>query len=52
MDGAGLNVTALSEENRIGFGFMACPALVPDVWSVALEIPGALDELVEGQPTA
>ncbi len=52
MDGAGLNVTALSEENRIGFGFMACPALVPDVWSVALEIPGALDELVEGQPAA
>ena len=39
MDGAGLNVTALSEENRIGFGFMACPALVPDVWSVAAGDP-------------
>jgi WS/DGAT/MGAT family acyltransferase len=50
LDGAGLNVTALSEEDRIGFGFIACPTLVPDVWSLAEEIPRALDELVERRP--
>ncbi len=46
-DGAGLNVTVLSEEDRVGFGLITCPDLVPDVWDLADAIPVALDELVE-----
>ena len=45
MDGAGLNVTILSEEDRVGFGIMACPDLVPDVWQIADAIPEALHEI-------
>ena len=47
MDGAGLNVTVLSQEDRVGFGIVACPELVPDVWQIADAIPEALHELVK-----
>jgi len=47
MDGAGLNVTVLSNENRIGFGFIACRELVPRLWDLAGDVPAALAELVE-----
>jgi len=46
-DGAGLNVTVLSEEDRVGFGVITCPDLVPDVWDLTDAIPVALDDLVE-----
>ncbi len=46
MDGAGLNVTVLSNEDRIGVGFIACPELVPRLWSLAEAVPAALDELL------
>jgi diacylglycerol O-acyltransferase len=46
MDGAALNVTVLSEEDRVGFGLITCPDLVPRVWDLADAIPRALDELV------
>jgi WS/DGAT/MGAT family acyltransferase len=46
-DGAGLNVTVLSEEDRVGFGVITCPDLVPQVWELADAIPVALGELVE-----
>ncbi|MGO8870641.1 MAG: WS/DGAT/MGAT family O-acyltransferase [Acidimicrobiales bacterium] len=45
MDGAGLNVTILSEEDRVGFGIVACADLVPDVWQLAEAIPEALHEI-------
>ena len=45
-DGAGLNVTVLSEEDRVGFGIVTCPDLVPRVWDLADAVPGALEELV------
>jgi WS/DGAT/MGAT family acyltransferase len=45
MDGAGLNITMLSQEDRVGFGIVACPDLVPDVWKIAEAIPEALHEL-------
>jgi len=45
-DGAGLNVTVLSQEDRIGFGIVTCPDLVPRVWDLAEAIPDALDELL------
>ncbi|MHB8438430.1 MAG: WS/DGAT/MGAT family O-acyltransferase [Acidimicrobiales bacterium] len=47
MDGAGLNVTVLSNEDRIGFGFIACKELIPDLWSLAEAIPEELASLVE-----
>jgi diacylglycerol O-acyltransferase / wax synthase len=46
-DGAGLNVTVLSEEDRVGFGIITCPDLVPRVWDIADAIPGALRDLLE-----
>lgn len=46
MDGAGLNVTVLSNEDRIGVGFIACRELVPRVWDLADGVQRALDELV------
>jgi diacylglycerol O-acyltransferase / wax synthase len=46
MDGAGLNITVLSQEDRIGFGLITCPDLLPDVWKLADALPGALEELV------
>jgi len=46
MDGAGLNVTVLSQEDRIGFGIVTCPDLVPRVWDLAQAIPDALEDLV------
>ncbi|HVA03724.1 MAG TPA: wax ester/triacylglycerol synthase family O-acyltransferase [Acidimicrobiales bacterium] len=46
-DGAGLNVTVLSQGDRVGFGIITCPDLVPRVWDLAGAIPGALKELVE-----
>jgi WS/DGAT/MGAT family acyltransferase len=47
MDGAGLNVTVLSQEDRVGFGIVACSALVPDPWRIADAIPGALHEMTK-----
>jgi len=46
MDGAGLNVTVLSNEDRIGVGFIACKELVPGIWDLADAVPEALHELV------
>jgi len=46
-DGAALNVTVLSQGDRVGFGIITCPDLVPRVWDIAGAIPGALRELVE-----
>jgi hypothetical protein len=47
MDGAGLNATVLSNEDRIGFGFIACRELVPDLWQLADAVPVELAALVD-----
>jgi WS/DGAT/MGAT family acyltransferase len=47
MDGAGLNITVLSNMDTIGFGFIACKELVPELWDLADAVPGAIAELVE-----
>ncbi len=52
MDGAGLNVTVLSQEDRVGFGIMACSALVPDAWRIADAIPDALHEMAKAVANA
>lgn len=44
-DGAGLNVTVLSYLDSIGFGLVACPKAVPDLWRLARHVPDAFDEL-------
>ena len=46
-DGAALNVTVLSQDDRVGFGIITCPDLVPRAWDIAGAIPSALGELVE-----
>jgi diacylglycerol O-acyltransferase len=47
MDGAGLNITVLSNMDTIGFGFIACKELMPDLWDLSDAIPAAVDELLE-----
>ena len=47
MDGAGLNVTVLSNMEAIGFGFIACRELMPELWDLADAVPAALAELLE-----
>lgn len=47
MDGAGLNITVLSNVDAIGFGFIACRELMPELWDLSDAIPGAVDELLE-----
>jgi diacylglycerol O-acyltransferase len=44
-DGMGLNVTVLSYLDEIGFGFVACRELVPNLWEMADGVSAALDEL-------
>jgi hypothetical protein len=46
MDGAGLNVTVLSNMEAIGFGFIACRELMPELWDLADAVPAALAELL------
>lgn len=55
MDGAGLNITVLSNQDVMGFGFIADRALMPDLWDLARDVRPALDELLEAarrQPAA
>ncbi len=47
MDGAGLNVTVLSNQDVLGFGFIADRALMPDLWDLSDAVRPALDELLE-----
>lgn len=44
-DGAGLNVTVLSYLDHVGFGLVACPRSLGDVWRLAGHIPDAFEEL-------
>jgi len=46
--GSGVNFTVVSTKDRLDFGLMGCPALVPDLWAIADEIEPALAELVAG----
>jgi len=46
LDDIGLNITILSHVDRIAFGLLSCPELIPDLWALADAIPEALDELV------
>jgi diacylglycerol O-acyltransferase len=44
-EGFGLNITLMSYRDRVDFGLVACPELVPDVWRIADGLRDALEEL-------
>lgn len=44
--GAGLNVTVMSLNGRLGIGIVSCPDLVSDLWDLADAFPAALKELL------
>jgi len=46
-EGAGLNVTAITSDDSIGFGLIACSDLVSDIWDLADSIPPSFEELLE-----
>jgi diacylglycerol O-acyltransferase / wax synthase len=51
--GAGLNLTVMSLNGRLGVGIISCPDLVPDVWELAAAFPAALKELLDcGEPSS
>jgi hypothetical protein len=43
--GGGLNVTVLSYQDRLDFGFLTCPETAPDTDFIAAGVPLALEEL-------
>jgi diacylglycerol O-acyltransferase len=47
LEGMGLNVTVVSYLDRVDFGLLVDPDLVPDPWVLAGELPAALGELLE-----
>jgi WS/DGAT/MGAT family acyltransferase len=46
LPGAGMNITVLSNLDRLDVGVMACPDLVDDVWELVGHLPDALAELL------
>jgi diacylglycerol O-acyltransferase len=46
IEGAGLNVTALSYRDHVDFGFMAATDLVPDLWALADGVMPAFSDLL------
>ncbi|MEM8924468.1 MAG: wax ester/triacylglycerol synthase family O-acyltransferase [Actinomycetota bacterium] len=47
VDGVGLNVTIMSVDGKLGFGYVADRNLIPDLWSLADRTEAAVDELAE-----
>ncbi len=45
MEGAGLNVTVMSYDGHVDFGFMVAADLVPEVWTLAGGVQSAYEEL-------
>ncbi len=43
--GSGLNFTVVSNADRLDFGLLTCPELVPDAWDVVDRLQRALEEL-------
>ena len=52
LPGAGMNITVLSNLDRLDVGVMACPDLVSDVWEIVDALPGCLVELKEALTTS
>ena len=47
LPGSGLNVTVLSNLGNVDFGFLACPDLVPDHWSIPATLGPTLAVLLK-----
>jgi WS/DGAT/MGAT family acyltransferase len=45
--GAGLNITVMSLNGKLGVGIISCPDVLPDLWEIADLFPAALDELLQ-----
>jgi WS/DGAT/MGAT family acyltransferase len=45
-DGAGLNVTVLSNDGHVDVGLIACRELAPDLWQLADDLPYTVTELL------
>ncbi len=45
--GSGVNISVVSQGDRVDFGFISCPDIVDDVWNIAERIGPAVDELAE-----
>ena len=45
LEGAGLNITVLSNTGNVDFGVIGCPELVPDIWDIADGFGEAVAEL-------
>ena len=43
----GLNITASTLNDAVGFGFVGCPRSIPDIWELADAVPLALQELLD-----
>ncbi|HET7530315.1 MAG TPA: wax ester/triacylglycerol synthase family O-acyltransferase [Mycobacteriales bacterium] len=52
LPGAGMNITVLSNLDRLDVGVMACPDLVDDVWEVVDAMPACLDDLARATGVA
>ena len=46
LDGAGLNVTVLSQQDEMGFGLIACRELMPDLWDLCSAIEEEVGEIL------
>jgi diacylglycerol O-acyltransferase len=45
LTGAGMNITVLSNLDRLDVGIMACPDLVDDAWALVESLPACLEKL-------
>lgn len=45
--GSGLNVTVVSNAERLDVGLLSCPDLLPDAWQIADRMQPSLDELAD-----
>jgi WS/DGAT/MGAT family acyltransferase len=45
--GAGLNITVMSLNGKLGVGVISCPDVLPDLWRIADLFPAALEELLQ-----
>lgn len=50
LTGAGMNITVLSNLDRLDVGIMACPDLVDDAWELVDALAPCLDELAAANP--
>jgi diacylglycerol O-acyltransferase len=52
VDGAALNITAMTYRGQIGFGLLACPESVPDIDVVGRLIPESMTQLTKAVSAA